>query len=62
MDPTRHASLAPSGREISMEAAWRVQLSDEAVASFAARLTREPGHIAGARPEGLLWAGVRTRW
>ncbi|MCC5997142.1 MAG: hypothetical protein JJU18_12325, partial [Oceanicaulis sp.] len=58
----RYASLAPSGREISMEAAWRVQLSDAATASIAARFTHEPGHIAGARPEGLLWAGVRTRF
>lgn len=47
----RYASLAPSGREISMEAAWRVQLGGATAASLAARLTREPGHIAGARPK-----------
>ncbi|MGX6648314.1 S8 family peptidase [Maricaulaceae bacterium MS644] len=58
----RTASLAPSGREMSLEAGWRVDLNERTAANFAARLTRDPGHIAGAEDEGLLWAGLRTTW
>ncbi|AZU03679.1 peptidase S8/S53 subtilisin kexin sedolisin [Glycocaulis alkaliphilus] len=58
----RHASLTPSGREISLEAAWRKQLTTQVDAAFAARVTREPGHIADAEPQALGWASIRARW
>jgi hypothetical protein len=58
----RSASLAPSGREVSLEAAWHVGLNDRTSASFAARFTDAPGHIKKADDEGLLWAGLRTTW
>jgi hypothetical protein len=58
----RFASLAPSGREISLETSWRVALDERTVASVAARFTREPGHIRAAQDEALLWAGLKTTW
>lgn len=58
----RTAALTPSGREISMEASWRVALNPRTTASLAARVTREPGHLRQADDEGLIWAGFRTRW
>jgi len=58
----RTASLVPSGREISLEAAWRTQLRERVDLSVAARFTRDPGHVASADDEGLIWAGLRTRF
>jgi hypothetical protein len=58
----RTASLAPSGREVSLEASWRVALGETTSASFAARFTDAPGHVLKAEDEALLWAGVRARW
>ncbi|MFN3834337.1 MAG: S8 family peptidase [Glycocaulis sp.] len=58
----RFASLSPSGREVSLEAAWRRPLSERMDATLAARITREPGHLAWAEPEALGWAAIRARW
>ena len=58
----RFASLTPSGREVSLEAAWRRPLGERMDATLAARVTREPGHIANAEPEALGWAALRARW
>jgi hypothetical protein len=58
----RVASLAPSGREMSLEAAWHVSVNERTSASFAARFTDAPGHIRKADDEGLVWAGLRTTW
>ncbi|WP_371394082.1 S8 family peptidase [Glycocaulis abyssi] len=58
----RRASLSPSGREISLEASWRRNLTERVDMTLAARLTDQPGHIASAPSEGLGWAAVRARW
>jgi len=58
----RTASLVPSGREIAMEAAWRTQLRERVDVSVAARFTQDPGHVAQADDEALIWAGLRTRF
>jgi hypothetical protein len=58
----RNASLTPSGREVSLEASWRVALDARTSASVAARFTDAPGHVIKAEDEGMVWAGVRTTW
>ncbi|MGJ3232240.1 MAG: S8 family peptidase [Oceanicaulis sp.] len=58
----RNAALSPSGRELALEAGWRVALNERTAANIAARFTREPGHVAGAKDEGLIWMGLRTTW
>jgi hypothetical protein len=58
----REASLTPSGRELSLEAGWRVALDERTSARIASRFTDAPGHILKADDEALLWAGVRTTW
>lgn len=58
----RSASLSPSGREVSLEAGWRVAVNERTAANIAARFTRDPGHVAGADDEGLVWMGLRTTW
>lgn len=58
----RSASLQPSGREVSLEAGWRVALDERTAANIAARFTRDPGHAAEAEDEGLIWMGLRTTW
>lgn len=58
----RSASLSPSGREVSLETAWRRPLTGRLDASFAARITHEPGHLSWAGPEALGWASIRARW
>lgn len=58
----RSASLSPSGREVSLETAWRRPLTSQLDASFAARITHEPGHLSWAGPEALGWASIRARW
>ena len=57
----RTASLAPSGREVSLEAGWRTSWGQHTTASLAVRLANEPGHVRDAAPEGLIWLGLRTR-
>jgi hypothetical protein len=58
----RTASLSPSGREMSLEASWRRDLTDRVDFTFAARFTDQPGHVANAPSEGLGWAAIRARW
>lgn len=56
---TRDAPLTPSGREVNLEGSVRLRLADSAWTTVAARVTSEPGHVAGADAEGALWVGMR---
>jgi hypothetical protein len=44
------ASLTPSGREIDVELAYRIALSEKEELSTGALLQTSPGHVAGAAP------------
>ncbi len=57
----RTAALTPSGREIGLEAAYRFH-AGPAAAEIAARYAVDPGHVAGAPDEAVIWFGASTRW
>ncbi len=59
---TRLAALTPSGREVSLEAALNMPLASALDVTLAARLAREPGHIASAQPEAAFWFGLRSSY
>ena len=44
------ASLTPSGREIDVELAYRILLSDKEELSTGALVQTSPGHVEGAAP------------
>ena len=58
----RSADLSPSGRELSLETAYRFSLGEQTQAALSARFTHDPGHVAHAEDSASLWFGVRTRW
>jgi subtilisin family serine protease len=58
---TRSGKLAPSGREIGLEAAYQWSLFGGADASIATRYAVNSGHIADNEDEVSLWFGLRSR-
>ena len=55
----RTAAVTPSGREVNLETTVRLRLADGAETAIAARLTDDPGHVASADPQGMVWLGLR---
>ena len=53
------ASLAPTGRQIEVAAKWRQLLASDGEVSLGAAWTRQPGHVAAAKPHLGLFAEWR---
>ena len=51
--------LEPSGRQIDAGMDWTGTVAPGAFLRLGARLIREPGHVAGRRPEAVVFAGLR---
>jgi hypothetical protein len=58
----RSAALTPSGREVDLEASWSRRLDRLTTVETSAALITQPGHVAGADPEGAVWFSVRRAW
>ncbi len=55
----RFAGLQPSGREIDLETALRLDLGPSAEGRLALRLADDVGHVASSDLEGAVWLGLR---
>lgn len=55
-------SLAPSGREIDLEAFYSFLLADESSLTTSVMLRQEPGHLAEAEDEGLMLMRLRHKF
>ena len=56
------ADLAPRGRELDLEAFYRVKLAPQTTLTTSAMLRTEPGHVRGAESEGVLLFRLQHRF
>lgn len=56
------ANLAPQGRELDLEAFYRMKLGAQTTLTTSAMLRTQPGHVRGADDEGILLFRLRHRF
>ncbi len=56
------ADLTPKGREVDLEAFYRVGLAEQTTLTTSALLRTQPGHVRGADNEGLLLLRVEHKF
>lgn len=56
------ADLAPRGRELNLEALYRVKLAPQTTLTTSAMLRTEPGHVRGAESEGVFLLRLKHRF
>ena len=59
---SRTASLAPSGRQIDVEASWSSPLGPTTTLELVAGVSTSPHHVREAPAEGAVWLGIRGIW
>ena len=54
--------LSPSGRQLDFEARYQIAANDNSELSFGAVLTKDYGHVAGAKLAKQAFLTYRLRW
>ena len=58
----RVASLTPSGRELDLEAQWRMNLNAVTRLDTSAALVSQAGHSQSSDLQGVVWISLGTSW